>query len=192
MLRRQLGRFARFACCTLMLSAQAACKKGESAPATTSPIDGAGVPATLVVTSTAFAGGGVIPKTFTCDGDDKSPDLAWTGAPKETKSFALIVDDPDAPGATWTHWVLFDVPASSARLDVGSSVGVSGKNDFGKDAYGGPCPPAGKGAHRYFFKLYALDVDKLGPSAGASRDDVEKAMSSHLLARGELMGKFER
>jgi Raf kinase inhibitor-like YbhB/YbcL family protein len=166
------------------------CKKGDGeGPAADT---GGGAAATITLTTSAFAPNAVIPKPFSCEGNDKSPDLAWTGAPKGTKSFALIVDDPDAPGGTFTHWVLFDLPASTAALPPAASVGTAGKNDFDKVAWSGPCPPPGKGPHRYFFKLFALDLEKLGPKEGAPRDEVEKAMKGHVLGRGELVGTFSR
>ena len=145
----------------------------------------------LTITSTAFTANGAIPSLYTCEGKDISPPLTWSGAPPGAKSFALIVDDPDAPSGTFTHWVLFDVPKDAWSLAQGASgIGTAGKNDFGDAKYGGPCPPKGKGVHRYFFRVYALDVDKLGPSEGATRGDVESAMKGHVLAKGELMGTF--
>lgn len=148
---------------------------------------------TFQVTSTDFTAGSTIPTKLTCDGDDASPALAWTNTAGNTKSCALIVDDPDAPSGTFTHWILFDIPKDSTSLAQGASnVGVAGKNDFGNAKYNGPCPPKGKGAHHYYFRMYALDVDKLGPAQGASRADVESAMKGHVLAKGELMGMFGR
>jgi len=149
------------------------------------------------VTTKAFAPGGDIPRQYTCDGQDLSPALEWNGAPAATKSFALIADDPDAPVGTWTHWVLFDLPASADNLPESvpktadlSGGGHQGRNDFGKTGYGGPCPPPGK-PHRYFFKLYALDAP-LNLKGGASRADVEKAMKGHVLGEAQVMGKFKR
>ena len=151
----------------------------------------------LKLTSTAFQPGGTIPKKFTCDGPDVSPALAWSEAPAGTKSFALIMDDPDAPVGTWVHWVLYDLPAGMHELAEGVTKqeelpdgARQGRNDFRRIGYGGPCPPAGP-AHRYFFKLYALD-QKLGLKAGATKADVEKAMKGHILAQGELMGRYGR
>src|SRR5262249_30100877 len=109
----------------------------------------------LRIFSSAFAEGGSIPKLHTCSGADGSPPLEWSGAPEGTRSFALIVDDPDAPGGAWTHWLLYDIPAKLLTLAQGGrGVGLSGTNSFGKTGYGGPCPPPGK-PHRYYFKLYA-------------------------------------
>lgn len=143
--------------------------------------------------SPVFQYGDTIPPQYTCKGKDLSPELQWRDAPAETKSFALIVDDPDAPGGTFTHWVLFDIPATLQSLPDGEErIGVSGKNSFGKTGYKGPCPPPGHGVHRYFFTLYALDVVSLPLQDGASRKDVEAAMQTHILEKTEYMGTFER
>ena len=150
----------------------------------------------MKIESPAFSNGQPIPQKFTCQGADVSPALSWSGAPDNTKSFALIVDDPDAPVGTWVHWVLYDLPADTRSLpeNVAKSEhaqnGVQGINDFKKIGYGGPCPPPGK-AHRYFFKLYALDTPlKLKP--GATKQDLEKAIKGHILAQAELMGTYQR
>jgi hypothetical protein len=151
----------------------------------------------LTILSAAFAMGAAIPPKHTCLGDDVSPPLSWTGAPAETKSIAVLCDDPDAPAGDWVHWVLFNLPgdtgelaenvAKSARLPNGA---VQGVNDFGRPGYGGPCPPPGK-AHRYYFRVYALDAAlPLGP--GVRMKDVLRAMEGHILAKGELMGTFRR
>ena len=149
------------------------------------------------IVSPAFSAGGTIPKKFTCDGPDDSPQLTWTDPPAKTQSFALIMDDPDAPVGTWVHWVIYDLPANSRELAEGvarqeqlPSGARQGRNDFGKIGYGGPCPPPGK-PHRYFFKLYALDA-KLGLQPGAKKPDVERAMQAHILAQTELMGRYAR
>jgi Raf kinase inhibitor-like YbhB/YbcL family protein len=149
------------------------------------------------ITTSAFAAGGTIPKKFTCDAADVSPQLSWKEAPAGTQSFALIMDDPDAPVGTWVHWVLYNVPANITELHERvenqgqlASGALQGRNDFHKTGYGGPCPPAGK-PHRYFFKLYALDT-KLNLKAGASKADVESAMKGHILARAELIGRYGR
>jgi Raf kinase inhibitor-like YbhB/YbcL family protein len=151
----------------------------------------------IQLTSTAFAEGGTIPKQFTCDGEDASPPLAWSGIPANAYSLALIADDPDAPVGTWVHWVIFDMPSTLTGLPQGVTKTLSipdtstqGKNDFGKPGYGGPCPPKGK-PHRYFFKLYALDA-KLNLKPGASKAEVENAMKGHILAQGQLMGLYGR
>jgi Raf kinase inhibitor-like YbhB/YbcL family protein len=151
----------------------------------------------LQISSSAFSEGQMIPKKFTCGGEDVSPELIWKAAPTATQSFALIVDDPDAPVGTWVHWVLYDLPANVKSLPEGvekqeqvSSGALQGRNDFRKIGYGGPCPPPGK-PHRYYFKLYALDT-KLGLKAGASKKDVEHAMQGHILAQAQLMGRYGR
>lgn len=143
----------------------------------------------------AFAEGAPIPKLHTCDGADLSPALEWQGAPEGTRSFVLIVDDPDAPSGVWNHWLLYDLPAEEQSLPQGwtpGEPGRSGTNDFGRQGYGGPCPPKGHGPHRYFFKLYALDVDSLGLPAGARRAEIDKAMSGHILAEAQYFGTYER
>ena len=146
--------------------------------------------------SPAFASGGAIPSVHTCDGEDSSPALSWTGVPAGAKSLALLCEDPDAPRGLWVHWVLYDLPASASSLPEAvppreslPGGGTHGKNDFGKLGYGGPCPPGG--THRYFFRLYALDRT-LSLPAGASRADVLRAMEGHVLAEGELLGKYSR
>jgi Raf kinase inhibitor-like YbhB/YbcL family protein len=148
--------------------------------------------ATLVVTSDAFTEGGNIPKKFSCDGDNVSPKLKWSGAPAGTKSFALIVDDPDAPvSGGFVHWVLFDVPTSQTELPEGAkNIGKPGNNGTGRSGYTGPCPPSG--THRYFFKLYALDVATLNLKEGATREQVLAATNGHVLAQGSLMGRYGR
>ncbi len=152
---------------------------------------------TLHISSPAFSAGESIPKKFTCDGPDVSPQLKWNDPAANTRSIALIMDDPDAPVGTWVHWVLYDLPANTRELPEGiakqeqlSSGAQQGRNDFGKIGYGGPCPPPGK-PHRYFFKLYALDT-KLNLKAGASKADVERAMNGHILAQAELIGRYGR
>jgi Raf kinase inhibitor-like YbhB/YbcL family protein len=149
------------------------------------------------IATTAFSAGETIPKKFTCDGPDVSPQLSWKEAPAGTQSFALIMDDPDAPVGTWVHWVLYNVPASIRELQEGvekqeqlASGALQGRNDFHKTGYGGPCPPPGK-PHRYFFKLYALDT-KLNLNAGGTKPDLERAMKGHILVETELMGRYGR
>lgn len=151
----------------------------------------------FALSTTAFAAGGAIPKKYTCEGADVSPTLNWNDAPAGTQSFALIADDPDAPVGTWTHWTIWDIPASSTSLPEGvpkveqpTDGGRQGKNDFKHIGYGGPCPPAGR-PHRYFFKLYALNA-KLDVKGGASRGELESAMKGHVLAQAEWMGTFGR
>lgn len=145
--------------------------------------------------SSAFADGGRIPDLFTCHGADLSPSLEWTGEPPETRSFALILDDPDAPGGVWVHWLLYDITPRIRNLAQGlrtGSLGVSGKNSWGKPGYGGPCPPKGDGPHRYFFRLYALDVPTLGLAAGSGRDQLQQAMKGHVLGEAHSIGRYER
>ncbi len=145
--------------------------------------------------SSAFPEGATIPKLHTCEGANLSPALEWSGEPGQTRSFALIVDDPDAPVGTWNHWLLFDIPPSVHSLAQGfkpGGTGISGKNDFGNQGYGGPCPPRGHGQHRYFFKLYAVGVPSLGLGAGAKRAELDKALQGHILAEAQYMGRYER
>ena len=145
--------------------------------------------------STAFANGGWIPDLHTCQGADLSPALEWSGEPAGTRSFALIVDDPDAPAGIWNHWLLWDIPSTTHNLAQGlkpGSVGLSGRNDFGRTGYGGPCPPKGHGPHRYFFKMYALGLDGLGLQEGKKRADLDRAISGHVLAEAQFWGRFER
>ena len=155
----------------------------------------------LTITSPAFTDQGTIPARYTCDGNDVSPPLRWSGAPAGTRSFVLIVDDPDAPDPAapkriWVHWVLYNLPASLTEIAEGASTvslgpGVrSALNDSDEQGYGGPCPPIGR--HRYFHKLFALDTElpDLGPRA--KRADVEKAMAGHVLDEASLMGTYQR
>jgi Raf kinase inhibitor-like YbhB/YbcL family protein len=152
----------------------------------------------ISLTSSAFAEGASIPEEYTCQGKDVSPPLKWSGVPSETKSLALIMDDPDAPMGTWVHWVLYDLPPSmtdlpqglSAKEHIAAGSGKEGVNDFKRSGYGGPCPPAGK-PHRYFFKLYALDTT-LDLNPGAKKKDLERAMENHILSQGQLMATYKR
>jgi Raf kinase inhibitor-like YbhB/YbcL family protein len=150
----------------------------------------------IKVTSTAFPEGGMIPKQYTCDGRNISPPLAWDSVPGNAKTLALTADDPDAPGRTWVHWVVFNLPASAKNLpenvlpqEMITGGGKQGTNDFRKIGYGGPCPPSG--THRYYFKVYALDKE-LGLDSRTTKDQVLKAMEGHILAQGELMGRYRR
>ena len=151
----------------------------------------------FAISSASFPPGGEIPKNFTCDGADVSPELSWSSPPAGTQSFVLIADDPDAPSGTWTHWVLFNIPADTKSLTEGVSRvhelpggARQGHNDFHKIGYNGPCPPPGK-AHRYFFRLFAMD-EKLDTKSGASRRELEQAMQGHALGNAEWMGKYGR
>jgi Raf kinase inhibitor-like YbhB/YbcL family protein len=143
----------------------------------------------FAIKSPAFGEGATVPGQFTCDGTDAPPPLTVSDPPKGTRSFAVIMDDPDAPKGTFTHWLAYDIPANPADLQVDK--GKTLPNSFGRDGYGGPCPPPGHGPHRYFFKVYAVDAPTL-PLAGATRQDLEKALETHALARAELMGRYER
>ena len=151
---------------------------------------------TIQIKSSAFEDGGMIPRSYTCDEKDVSPDLAWAGVPEGTKTLALICDDPDAPVGTWVHWVLFNIPPEETGLpaEIASEAEMAngarhGTNDFRRLGYGGPCPPGG--THRYFFKLYALDT-ALDLDSGATKAQVEDAMQGHILAEGQLMGRYAR
>lgn len=149
----------------------------------------------LQLTVQGFANGAGIPSLFTCDGENASPALEWAGEPSATQSFALIVDDPDAPHGTWNHWLVWDIPYNVHSIVEGaepSPPAKSGTNDFGKRGYGGPCPPRGAGPHRYFFRLYALDAAKLALSPGAKRAALEKALKKHTIAEAGYMGLYER
>lgn len=152
--------------------------------------------ARLTLTSTAFKEGEMIPRRYSCDGADISPPLKWNPVPPQTKSFALIADDPDAPVGTWVHWVIFNIPPNLTELPekVPASNSLSdstlqGKNDFRNIGYGGPCPPGG--THRYFFKLYALDT-MLKLPAGSTKASLLKAMEGHIIGEAQLMGKYSR
>lgn len=143
----------------------------------------------------SFDDGGAIPKRFTCDGEDVSPALEWSDAPHGTQSYALIVDDPDAPVGTWNHWLLWDIPAHVHSLVEGfkpGSTGSSGKNDFGHSGYGGPCPPKGHGTHHYHFKLHAVDRPMLGLPAGAKRRELDRALKGRVLAQAQYVGRYSR
>lgn len=150
----------------------------------------------IKVESAAFKEGGTIPSKYTCDGIDISPPLSWSGIPDGTNSISLISDDPDAPMGTWVHWVLYNIPANVSDLhenlptkNVLKNKAKQGTNDFGKIGYGGPCPPGG--THRYYFKLYALDKE-LDLEPGATKEQLLKAMDGHIMAEGQLMGKYSR
>jgi Raf kinase inhibitor-like YbhB/YbcL family protein len=152
----------------------------------------------ILITSDAFQEGEAIPTKYTCDGDDLSPALRWSDIPPNTKSFALICEDPDAPSGTFTHWILFGLPPTVTELPEGvlaeerlANGAVQGRNDFKRIGYGGPCPPPMDSAHRYFFRLYALDTE-LQLRAGARREDIVPAMEGHILAKGHLMGTYQR
>jgi len=151
----------------------------------------------FTISSPSFSNGGDIAKKFTCDAADLSPQLTWTEPPSATKTFALLVDDPDAPVGNWNHWTMWNLPPNLRGLPEGVKKEASlpdgsqqGRNDFRKTGYNGPCPPPGK-PHRYYFKLFALDV-KLELKNGAGKNDLEAALKGHLLAQAEWMGKYGR
>ena len=151
----------------------------------------------LAISSSVFQEGDRIPTKYTCDGQDVSPPLVWSDLPPGTQSLALIVDDPDAPGGTFTHWVLFNIPSDSRELTEAvptqaqlPSGGRQGRNDFRRIGYGGPCPPPGR-PHRYQFTLYALD-QPLDLEAGVVKDRLLDAMKGHILGEGQLTGTYQR
>jgi len=146
--------------------------------------------------SEAFPEGSAIPKKFTCDGQTVSPPLSWTGAPANTKSLALIMDDPDAPSGTYTHWVLYNMPVTLSSLSEAlassreiSGVGTQGSNSAGRTGYLGPCPPSG--THRYYFKRFALDAN-LQLKPGLTSRELQMSMGGHILAQAWLMGRYSR
>lgn len=146
----------------------------------------------LKLGSDAFGNGQQIPAEYTCDGADRTPSLSWGDPPQGTRSFALVIDDPDAPSGTFRHWGVYDIPAGTRSIGGSERIGSEVNNDFGKPGYGGPCPPKGHGPHHYHFKLFALDVEKLDLSAKATVADVENAALKHAIAQGELVGTYER
>jgi Raf kinase inhibitor-like YbhB/YbcL family protein len=144
---------------------------------------------TFTVTSPAFADGERVPTELTCDGQDIAPTLTISGLPEGTRSLALIMDDPDAPGGLFTHWLAYDIPVDGNALRA--TAGKTLRNSFGRSGYGGPCPPRGHGPHRYYFTVYAVDVPAL-EMRGESRGDLEAALTAHTLGKAQLMGRFER
>jgi Raf kinase inhibitor-like YbhB/YbcL family protein len=146
--------------------------------------------AKMKITSSAFQEGGNIPSKFTCDGGDRSPPLQIAEIPSSAKSLALIVDDPDAPSGLFTHWIVWNISPQTNEIAEGSAPkGVQGTSDFGKSGYGGPCPPSG--THRYYFKIFALDRELNLPS-GTKRNQLDAAIKGHVVAQGELMGRYTR
>lgn len=151
---------------------------------------------TIQITSPVFEAGGPIPQKYSCDGENLSPPLAWSGVPGGTAGLALIMDDPDAPAGTWVHWIVYDIAPETTGLPENVPAdgpvpgdGIQGKNSWNRTGYGGPCPP--RGTHRYFFKLYALDTI-LSPGTSLDKDKLLKAMAGHILAQGQLMGTYRR
>jgi len=150
----------------------------------------------MEISSSAFKDGDSIPAKYTCDNLDISPPLKWSKEPEDTKTFALICDDPDAPGGTWVHWVLYNIPGTLhefeediTKNDPLRNNAIHGKNDFGNTGYGGPCPPGG--THRYYFKIYALDTT-LGSQPGITKRELLKLMDGHIVDQGQLMGRYKR
>lgn len=148
------------------------------------------------IESDVFEAGGPIPGKFSCDGQDVSPPLSWNGLPQGTESLALVMEDPDAPAGNWVHWVIYNIPASLSGLPEGvpaerelANGSLSGLNSWGRNGYGGPCPP--RGTHRYFFRLYALDAP-LELAGGATRERLSEAMQGHILGQAEIMGTYRR
>ena len=144
----------------------------------------------FTLTSSAFQDGETIPRQFTCDGNDLAPPLAWSEAPEGTRSFVLIMEDPDAPHGAFTHWLLYDIPATTTELQEQAGC-TALPNSFGRAAYGGPCPPSGHGPHRYVFTLYAIDVPAL-EMHGRTRASLDRALRGHTLATARLTGRYER
>jgi Raf kinase inhibitor-like YbhB/YbcL family protein len=178
----------------LALAALASCggsHRSSHAANGETPVENATL-AKLNLTSSAFQDSQPIPTQYTCDGADQTPALSWGEPPAGTRSFALVIDDPDAPSGTFRHWGVFDIPASARSIGGGQKIGSEVTNDFGKPGYGGPCPPKGHGPHHYHFKLFALDTDKLGLSADVKVVDVENAARQRAIAEGELVGTYER
>jgi Raf kinase inhibitor-like YbhB/YbcL family protein len=147
--------------------------------------------AQLELTSGVFGEGDPIPRRHTCEGENVSPPLSWAGVPDATRSLALIVDDPDAPVGTFTHWLAWGIDPDAGGLGEGEAAPRDGRNGFGTVGYSGPCPPPGHGRHRYFFRLHALDAE-LELERGADRDELERAIAGHVLESAELMGGYER
>ena len=180
---------------TVLLVVGIGCKKSQelAQPANAIPAE---VPSIMVM-SPAFAKGDTIPVKYTCDGEDISPWIKWDNPPEGTLVFALVCDDPDAPSGDFVHWVIYDIPASSRGLEEGipatpdmENGSKQGRNGFGNIGYGGPCPPPGD-AHRYLFRLYALDA-LTGLSSGATKEEVTTAIEGHIIARGGYMGRYQR
>jgi Raf kinase inhibitor-like YbhB/YbcL family protein len=189
----------------VVLSLAAACSRRDASRRDSQPAPNLVVDSTsdtvtrFPLASAAFQNGDTIPRAYTCDGADRSPPLQWPSAPPRTAAYALLVEDPDAPGGTFIHWVLYDLPGAAASLPEGvPNDGIlpqlggarQGRTSFGRVGYGGPCPPPGP-AHHYHFRLHALDAT-LGLDAGATRDQVVAAMRGHELGQAELVGLYAR
>jgi Raf kinase inhibitor-like YbhB/YbcL family protein len=207
--RRWVAAWVSVAVFTMGLSGELGCSKQPAKEQAAEPVSSGpptpekptvpeGKVADLKIESQAFSHQGEIPKKYSCQGQDLSPPLSWGPVPEAAKSLALIVDDPDAPDPAapkrvWVHWVLYDIPPTEKGLDEGAKQPPAGAkdglNDWGRPGYGGPCPPIGR--HRYFFKLYALDVT-LDDLERPKKADLEKAMVGHILAQGELIGTYQK
>jgi Raf kinase inhibitor-like YbhB/YbcL family protein len=178
----------------LALVALASC--GASNHATNQATEGRTVENATLTTfrlaSDAFEEGQPIPRQYTCDGTDHSPALSWGEPPQGTRSFALVVDDPDAPNGTFRHWGVFDIPPNARSLAAGQKAGTAVMNDMNQPGYAGPCPPPGHGVHHYHFKLFALNVERLGLGGSAKVADLENAAKQHAVATGALIGTYER
>ncbi len=144
----------------------------------------------IQIQSSAFKDGEKIPTKYTCDGENVSPPLQWSGVPQGARSLVLVVDDPDAPSGTFVHWLSYGIPPDTTRLSEGGQAGVHGQNSFRKEGYGGPCPPKGP-AHHYRFKIFALDTE-LNLKRGATMQEVNSAMQTHILAQGQMIGLYSR
>ncbi len=149
-------------------------------------------PIKLDLISEAFHNGQPIPAQYTCDGTGQSPALSWSDPPVGTKSFALVLEDPDAPGGAFRHWGVYDIPASARSIGRGPPIGNEVTNDFGKPGYGPPCPPKGHDPHHYHFKLFALSADRLNIASNAKVSDVENAAQRQAIVQGELVGTYDR
>lgn len=151
----------------------------------------------MQIRSSAFSEGAAIPRRFTCDGEDQSPPLSWSGAPPQTRSFVLLCDDPDAPAGTWHHWAAYDIPPGHTNLPEGAGKATTqglkqAVNDFGRPGYGGPCPPRGHGPHHYHFRLLALSTESLPVRSGPACRDVEREARKHIIEEAILVGLYER
>jgi Raf kinase inhibitor-like YbhB/YbcL family protein len=176
--KKGLGLIALVACVTAFVIHFSSAQKPKQAE-----------PSLILITSTSFDDGAPIPRKYTCDGMDISPQLSFSGIPPETRSLVLIVDDPDAPAGTWNHWLLWNIDPKTTEVREAETPedSITGTNDFGKNRYNGPCPPSG--VHRYLFKIFALD-SKLDLKPAAKRVDLDRLMQGHILTQGTLMGKY--
>jgi Raf kinase inhibitor-like YbhB/YbcL family protein len=172
----------------LLLTALAGCSGAQK----DDPMNDSTTVAQFAISSSDIRDGQPIPAVHTCDGADQSPELSWGEPPPGTRSFVLVMDDPDAPNGIFRHWAAYNIPANTRSMPRGQPLGNQGVNDFGHRGYGGPCPPPGHGPHRYRFKLYALDVDGLTVGDDAKVEAVEQEAQRHRVAIGQLTGTYER